>query len=67
MIWIKVAASARVGDEPQDEYDRELTDLLAKVKGDDDARQRFVDILELMGNDDPRTAEYRRRLTAQLY
>ena len=63
----KVAAAARVGDEPQDEYDRELNELLGKVKTDDEARQRFVDLLELMGNDDPRTAEYRRRLTAQLY
>jgi len=63
----KVAAAARVGDEPQDEYDRELNELLGKVKTDDEARQRFVDLLELMGNDDPRTADYRRRLTAQLY
>ena len=29
------------------------------MKGDDDARQEFVDILELMGPDDPRTADYR--------
>lgn len=63
----KVAASARVGDEPEDEYDSELNELLAQVKSDDEARQRFVDILELMGADDPRTADYRRRLTAQLY
>ena len=63
----KVAAAARVGSQPQDEYDRELLDLLGQVKSDDAARQRYVDILELMGADDPRTAEYRRRLTAQLY
>ena len=63
----KVAASARVGDEPEDEYDSELYELLAQVKSDDEARQRFVDILELMGADDPRTADYRRRLTAHLY
>ena len=37
------------------------------MKDDDEARQEFVDILELMGTDDPRTAEYRRRLTAQLF
>jgi putative thioredoxin len=37
------------------------------VKGDDDARQQFIDILELMGPDDPRTAQYRKRLTARLY
>ena len=37
------------------------------MKDDDDARQEFVDILELMGPDDPRTADYRRQLTAQLF
>jgi putative thioredoxin len=63
----KVAAAARVGSQPQDEYDRELLDLLGQVKSDDAARQRYVDILELMGADDARTADYRRRLTAQLY
>jgi putative thioredoxin len=41
--------------------------LLATVKADDDARQKFVDILELMGPDDPRTAAWRKRLTATLF
>jgi putative thioredoxin len=41
--------------------------LLGQVKDDDDARQKFVDLLELMGPDDPRTGDYRRQLTAQLY
>ena len=63
----KVAAAARVGAAPIDDYDATLTGLLDRVKGDDEARQEFVDILELMGPDDPRTADYRRRLTAQLY
>jgi putative thioredoxin len=63
----KVAAAARLGDTPTDDYDVKLTGLLDRVKDDDDARQEFVDILELMGPDDPRTSEYRRRLTAQLF
>ena len=62
-----VAALARVGDAPDDDYDDQLTALLAQVKADDDARQKYVDILELMGPSDPRTAEYRRKLTSQLY
>ncbi len=32
---------------------RRSHDLLDKVKGDDEARQQFVDILELMGPHDP--------------
>lgn len=63
----KVAASARVGAVPTDDHDATLTALLPRVKADDEARQEFVDILELMGPSDPRTAEYRRKLTAQLF
>lgn len=63
----RVAAAARVGTAPLDDYDAKLGDLLPRVKDDDDARQQFVDILELMGPTDPRTTDYRRRLTAQLY
>jgi putative thioredoxin len=63
----KVAAAARLGQAPTDDHDTTLTDLLDRVKTDDDARQQFVDILELMGNDDPRTAGYRKQLTARLF
>ncbi|MGD9998903.1 MAG: thioredoxin [Ilumatobacteraceae bacterium] len=63
----KVAASARLSQRPPDDYDSQLTALLDSVKTDDDARQQFVDILELMGPDDPRTSKYRRQLTARLY
>jgi putative thioredoxin len=63
----KVAAAARLGEVPTDDHDATLTALLPRVKADDQARQEFVDILELMGPTDPRTAEYRRKLTAQLF
>jgi putative thioredoxin len=66
----KVAAAARVSQQPEppsDDHDATLTGLLDLVKTDDDARQRFVDILELMGPDDPRTAAYRKQLTARLF
>jgi putative thioredoxin len=63
----KVAAAARLGTVPEDDHDAALTALLPRVKTDDEARQEFVDILELMGPDDPRTADYRRKLTAQLF
>jgi len=63
----KVAAAARLSTTPTDDYDQQLTALLDLVKADDEARQQFVDILELMGPDDPRTAQYRRQLTNRLY
>ncbi|HEY4333698.1 MAG TPA: thioredoxin [Ilumatobacteraceae bacterium] len=63
----KVAAAARLSTKPIDDYDAQLTALLDSVKTDDEARQQFVDILELMGNDDPRTAAFRKRLTARLF
>ena len=62
-----VAAKARVQLAPDDDHDATLTELLERVKGDDEARQQFVDILELMGPHDPRTAVYRKKLTARLY
>jgi putative thioredoxin len=50
-----------------DEITSKLDGLLDRVKADDEARQEFVDLLEVLGPDDPRTADYRRRLTARLY
>lgn len=66
----RVAAAARVSTQPAlitDDYDERLPDLLGRVKGDDEVRQQIVDILELMGPDDPRTAAYRKQLTARLF
>jgi putative thioredoxin len=62
----RVAAKARLGV-VTDDHDATLTDLLEKVRADDDARQQYVDILELMGPDDPRTAKYRKLLTQRLF
>ena len=63
----KVAAAARVGETPTDEHDATLTALLDRVKDDDVARQQYVDLLELMGAEDPRTAGYRKQLTLRLF
>jgi putative thioredoxin len=64
----RMAARARQGGEAADEdLDARLGDLLARVKGDEDARRDFVDLLELLGPDDPRTAQWRKRLTTALY
>jgi putative thioredoxin len=67
----RVAALIRtrgtVADDADDEITAKLDGLLTQVKGDDDARQEYVDLLEVLGPDDPRTADYRKRLTRQLY
>ena len=61
-----VAALARVGD-GTDDTTVELDSLLELVKDDEDARRRFVDLLEVLGPEDPRTAVYRKALTARLF
>jgi putative thioredoxin len=63
----RVSAAARLSIRPVDDFDSQLTELLDRVKSDDEARQQYVDILEVMGTDDPRTAQYRKKLTARLY
>jgi putative thioredoxin len=71
-----LAALARTGadadpvaadDGPLAGVEAKLDELLTRVKGDDDARQEFLDLLEVMGPGDPRTAEYRKALSRQLF
>ena len=64
----RIAAQARAAnpDVPAD-VETQLDQLLAKVKDDEDARQSYVDMLELMGPTDPRTAEYRKKLSTALF
>ena len=50
-----------------DEFDSELAILLPQVKTDEQAKTRYLEILEMMGADDPRTVGHRRKLTAQLF
>ena len=62
-----IAAQARLATAPADDYDGQLTALLDQVKADEAARQQYIDILEVMGPDDPRTAGYRKQLTSRLF
>ena len=64
-----LALLARVGEPPSADGDVEarLEGLLDRVKHDDDARRQYVDLLEVLGPDDPRTAHYRKALTARLF
>jgi len=62
-------AEARVGDEAaggDDAVKAKLDELLDRVKDDPAAKQEYLDLLELMG-DDARVAGYRKALTARLF
>ncbi len=65
----RVAARARTGEAvvDGDEVSSRLDGLLDRVKDDDEARQEYVDLLELLGPDDPRTAPYRKALAQRLF
>ena len=67
----RVAALARMGAEGvaafDDGVESKLDTLLERVKDDEEARQEYLDVLELLGPGDPRTAEYRKRLTSRLF
>ncbi|MDQ4132102.1 MAG: tetratricopeptide repeat protein [Actinomycetota bacterium] len=65
----RVAALARVGTAADGDGDVEarLDRLLERVKADEEARKEFVDLLEVLGPNDPRTPQYRRALASRLY
>jgi putative thioredoxin len=67
----QVAAEARLSlqqvEVPADGVDVLLDSLLTKVKADEAARQEFLDLLETLGPDDPRTSRYRKALATQLF
>ena len=66
-----LAAQARLGGDSPDagtrDVEAKLDTLLERVRDDDSARQEFVDLLEVLGPDDPRTPAYRKALTARLF
>ncbi len=72
-----VAAQARLGDSlgagrngltaDGTGVEATLDALLDKVREDEASRQEFLDLLEVLGPDDPRTATYRKALTARLF
>jgi len=63
---VRTGATAEVGSNG-DDIAAKLDELLDQVRADDEARQAYVDLLEVLGPDDPRTADYRKRLTRQLF
>ncbi|HEX2274737.1 MAG TPA: tetratricopeptide repeat protein [Acidimicrobiales bacterium] len=66
----RVAARARLSASDGDgegDVDSRLDILLEHVKEDEAARREFLDLLEVLGPDDPRTPRYRRALTSRLF
>lgn len=65
----RIAAYVRSGSgiTSDGQIEQRLGDLLGLVKTDDGARQEFIDLLELLGPDDPRTGQWRKRLTTTLF
>lgn len=64
-----VLALARAGGRPEGgdaAVESELESLLATVKADEADRKRFVDLLEVLGDEEARGA-WRRKLSAQLF
>ncbi|MFM8862638.1 MAG: tetratricopeptide repeat protein, partial [Acidimicrobiia bacterium] len=65
----RIAAYVRSGGSftSADDIDARLSVLLETVKDDEAARQEFIDLLELLGPEDPRTSPRRKQLTSRLF
>ena len=62
-----IAAQARTGDISDSEVLKRLDELLLVVKGDDSAREEFVDLLDVLGPDNAEVANYRKKLSREIY
>ncbi len=63
----QIAALARTGANEDAEIEGRLEALLPSVKDDEEARKEFVDLLEVMGAENPKTPVWRKKLTNQLF
>ncbi len=62
----RITAMARTGG-IGDDIEATLAELLITVKTDDEARRKFIDLLEVIGPEDPRSALWRRKLSTALF
>ncbi len=62
----RITAMARTGG-LGDDIEATLAELLITVKTDDEARRKFIDLLEVIGPEDPRSALWRRKLSTALF
>ncbi len=63
----RIEALARTGDITQDEIIERLEYLLEHVSGNDEARQEFVDLLDILGSESEQANSFRRKLASKLF
>ncbi|MFV1990326.1 MAG: thioredoxin domain-containing protein [Acidimicrobiales bacterium] len=63
----RLGARARQGENHSGDDSVRLRELLTTVKTDDAARLEYLDLLELIGADDPEAVYWRKQLTAALF
>lgn len=63
----QLLAIARTGDVKTDEIHERLDNLLHKVKEDEEARQEYIDLLDVLGPETPEANSYRRKLASKLF
>jgi putative thioredoxin len=61
------ARLAQRGEPAGVDVEARLAELLERAAADDEARQEFLDLLESLGPEDPRTATWRRALSSKLF
>lgn len=59
--------TGKTGFGSDEELEAKLGELLTQVKGNDEKRQEFLDMLEVMGPGNPLTAEWRKKLSTALF
>ncbi|HJM99687.1 MAG TPA: tetratricopeptide repeat protein, partial [Acidimicrobiales bacterium] len=63
----QLLAIARTGDVGGEEIHQRLENLLGKVKEDEEARQEYIDLLDVLGSESPEANSYRRKLASKLF
>lgn len=63
----RLRSLAKLGPLSETDLELRLVGLLDRVKADDDARVEFLEILDLLDDDNPAKSDWRRQLTAQLF
>ncbi len=63
----RIEALARTGDITQDEIIERLEYLLEHVSGNDEARQEFVYLLDILGSESEQANSFRRKLASKLF